>query len=60
MSIDYIEYRASTDGFTLKTLILPSVMTQAERNVIRHQLAREYSVPCHYIGLYATKKRKAS
>lgn len=53
-----IKYIATVDGFQIAMRMLPAVMTQDERNTIRGEIAREHSIPRHYIHLHAKRNRE--
>lgn len=46
-----VEYRVIVDGFTIDKIKLPTPTTQAQRDIARHEFARENGIPCHYIRL---------
>lgn len=53
-----IKYNANVNGATIKELFLPQ-MSQSERDLVRREIAKEHSIPSHYVRLKRVTYRTA-
>lgn len=51
-------HNITVDGFKVGTVCLPEVTTQQYRDVIRHELAKKYQAPVHYLRFSKIKRKR--